>query len=195
MLNGKKFPQNVRALRLVIEELLWPIFESNSGDAPPTPGSMPELMNKLSELSMKIRTTKAWVDIGIRPVLLINMFCRAALKGYFAIHVSSAEMMIPLMFAAGRPNYSRYGTLYVEWMHTLPYDLHGIWTDQLLECTWMRHGNRPCGVIGMATGENQMKIWSLSMSACSELVSRLKMMGGGGIRGESENDAQGRITS
>ena len=211
MLNGKKLPQNVRALRLVIEELLWPIFESNSGDAPPPPGSMPELINKLSELSKKSRTTKAWVDNVIRPVLLINMFCRAAHEGDFALHVSSAEMMIPLMFAAGRPNYSRYGTLYVEWMHSLPYDLHkafmkgqlfvhlmagifnGIWTDQFIECTWMRHGHGPSGVIGMATDENQMKIWSLSMGACSELVSRLKMMGG--IRGKSENDAQGRITS
>ena len=157
---------------------------------------MPELMNKLSELSKKSRTTKAWVDNVIRPVLLINMFCRAAHEGDFALHVSSAEMMIPLMFAAGRPNYSRYGTLYVEWMHSLPYDLHkaflkgqlfvhlmagifnGIWTDQFIECTWMRHGHGPSGVIGMATDENQMKIWSLSMGACSELVSRPKMMGG-----------------
>ena len=85
---------------------------------------MPELMNKLSELSKKSLTTKAWVDNVIRPVLLINMFCRAAHEGDFALHVSSAEMMIPLMFAAGRPNYSRYGTLYVEWMHSLPFDLH-----------------------------------------------------------------------
>ena len=136
----------------------------------------------------------------IRPVLLINMFCRAAHEGDFALHVSSAEMMIPLMFA-GRPNYSRYGTLYVEWMHSLPYDLHkaflkgqlfvhlmagifnGIWTDQFIECTWMRHGHGPSGVIGMATDENQMKIWSLSMGACSELVSQ-PMMGGGGDWGK-----------
>ena len=175
--------------------------------APPPPGSMPELMNKLSELSKKSRTTKAWVDNVIRPVLLINMFCRAAHEGDFAL-VSSAEMMIPLMFAASRPNYSRYGTLYVEWMHSLPYDLHkafmkgqlfvhlmagifnGIWTDQFIECTWMRHGHGLSGVIGMATDENQMKI---SMGACSELVSRLKMMGA--LEEKVKNDTQGRITS
>ena len=80
---AKKFPQNVRALRLVIEEN---IRGPNSGDAPPPPGSMPELMNKLSELSKKSRTTKAWVDNVIRLVLLINMFCRAAHEGDFDLH-------------------------------------------------------------------------------------------------------------
>ena len=94
-------------------------------------------MNKLSELSKKSRTTKAWVNNVIRPVLLINMFCRAAHEGDFAL-VSSAEMMIHLMFAAGRPNYSRYGTLYVEWMHSLPYDLHkAFMKGQLFFALWL----------------------------------------------------------
>ena len=29
MLTGKKFPQNVRALRMLVEELLGPVFEKN----------------------------------------------------------------------------------------------------------------------------------------------------------------------
>ena len=122
-------------------------------------------------------------------------FCRASHEGDFAVHVSTAEEMLPYFFAAGHHHYARYSPLYVQWMQQLPKDLHcafmkgqssvhlragiynGMWTDQFIECTWMRNGHGPSGVKGLATNDKQVKIWSLSAAVCGQLTSQLKIMG------------------
>ena len=53
MLQGKKY-QNIRALRLLTEELLRPIVENKELK------NMADLENVLADLSTKSRTTKAW---------------------------------------------------------------------------------------------------------------------------------------
>ena len=53
MLEGKKYPQNIRALRLLTEELLRAIVENNELN------SMAELEHLLEDLPAKSRTTKA----------------------------------------------------------------------------------------------------------------------------------------
>ena len=50
-------------------------------------------------------------------------FCRANREDNFALHVSTAEEMLPYVFAAGHP-YARYGCLYVDWMKRIPSDLY-----------------------------------------------------------------------
>ena len=146
-LEGKKFPQNVRALRILVEVLLKDLLVQENG-----PLSMIEFRASLDSLRDKSRTAKAWNDLVIYPVFLILMYSRACHEGNFPLHLLAAESMIPYFFAGSRHNYARYGLLYVEWMHTLPEDLHkafmkdqgvihlkselfnGIWTDMFIEC-------------------------------------------------------------
>ena len=75
MLTGKKFPQNVRALRIVAEEALCGIIQDKplhcSGD----------LMQILETEAYKNQTTKRWVDVLIKPILLNMMFVRAECEG------------------------------------------------------------------------------------------------------------------
>jgi len=65
MLNGKKFPQNMRALRLVVEELLRPLF--NTEDLT----SYHDLKRALEDVAHEIRTAKVWVDCLIRAVFIM----------------------------------------------------------------------------------------------------------------------------
>ena len=64
----KKYPQNVRALRMVAEEELRGIIQDKplhcSGG----------LMQILESEASKSQTTKLWVDVLIKPVLLTMMF-------------------------------------------------------------------------------------------------------------------------
>jgi len=54
ILNGKKFPQNMRVLRLVVEELLRPLF--NTEDLT----SYHDLQGVLEEVAHDSRTAKVW---------------------------------------------------------------------------------------------------------------------------------------
>ena len=69
VLTGKRFPQNFRALRMVVEELLRSmVLESNDTN---------DVMSILQNRAHEIKTTKLWVDMLIKPVLLMMMFSRA----------------------------------------------------------------------------------------------------------------------
>ena len=52
MMTGKKFPQNVRALRLVAEELLRPILSSNEVN------NFDELEQLLNEIGSRSKTSR-----------------------------------------------------------------------------------------------------------------------------------------
>ena len=69
MLSGKKFPQNVRALRLVTEVLLRDIIADTESHA--------HLTSVLDELSTESRTAKLWVENLIKPVFIMLLFVRA----------------------------------------------------------------------------------------------------------------------
>ena len=77
----KKFPQNVRKLRMVAEEAFRGIIQDKplhcSGD----------LMQILETEASKRQTTKLWVDVLIKPVLLTMMFVRAECEGDWPLHL------------------------------------------------------------------------------------------------------------
>ena len=77
MLQGKKYPQNIKALRLLTEELLRPVFEKENVRLT----SMGDLEDVLDELSAQSRTTKMWVNNVIKPTFLMMRFCRASHEG------------------------------------------------------------------------------------------------------------------
>ena len=62
MMTGKNFPQNVRALRLVAEELLRPILSSNEVN------HFDELEQLLNEIGSRSKTSRLWIDSNIRAV-------------------------------------------------------------------------------------------------------------------------------
>ena len=69
MLSGEKFPQNVRALRMVVEELLRYIVTGTD--------TYDQLVAILDDKASQSRTAKLWVDNLMKPVLLMMVFVRA----------------------------------------------------------------------------------------------------------------------
>ena len=66
LLNGKTFPQNVRALCIVTEELLRNTLDNFNGYS--------GLECYLNDLRSQSRTAMLWVDCLIPPVLLMTMY-------------------------------------------------------------------------------------------------------------------------
>jgi hypothetical protein len=69
MRSGKRYPQNVRALRIGVEVLLAKHIKDQE-----TPD---QLDNFLQSVSSQSPTSKLWVDNLIQPVILIMMFTQA----------------------------------------------------------------------------------------------------------------------
>ena len=149
MLSGKKFPENVRALQMLAEELLRPVFLSHDIQ------TMKDLMDILDGFSQRSKTTQLWVDCIIRPVLVMMKFIRAERESDWPLHIKAVEEMMPLFFAAGHHNYARYGLYYLRSMEAMPVEVlqhflkgshtmhhkagmcNGIWTDMAIETTYI----------------------------------------------------------
>ena len=71
MMSGKKYPQNVRALRILVEELLRPKL-LNAEDC-----TMAELIDYLMTLSKQSKTARLWVECLIDQVFIMMAFVRA----------------------------------------------------------------------------------------------------------------------
>ena len=100
MLEGKKYPQNVRAIRLLAEELLRPILLKH-----PDITTMEELEAVLDELSAKSKTSKVWIDLTIKPAFIVILYIRADHKGNFALHLYAASLMLVYIFVGHKYNY------------------------------------------------------------------------------------------
>ena len=75
LLSGKKFPQNVTALRIVTEELLRPKLDTQELY------STKDLTKYLASKSQKSDTSKLWVGCLIKPVLIMMKLVRAERDG------------------------------------------------------------------------------------------------------------------
>ena len=71
MLTGKKFPMNMRAMRMVAEELLRDVIGKTQLK------SHHDFINILEDLASKSRTSKMWVNVFIKPVLIMMLYARA----------------------------------------------------------------------------------------------------------------------
>ena len=107
MLSGNKFTYNVRALRILVEEVLRRILCSEKQDIT----CMADLQAILDQLSKHNRTSKLWIDYLIRPVLIILQYVRAEGEGDWHRHLRCVEVMITHFFAGGLVHYARH-TLY-----------------------------------------------------------------------------------
>ena len=79
MLSGKNFPNNFRALRMVVEEVLKSTIENV--DSPSA------LLNTLDNLCSKSKTSKLLIDCLIKPVLIMMRFARAEREGEWPLHL------------------------------------------------------------------------------------------------------------
>ena len=188
LLSGKKFPQNVRALRIVTEELLRPILDNQELH------STKDLTKYLASKSQKSDTTKLWVDCLIKPVLIMMKFVQAEKEGDWPLHLWAVEDMLPYFFASSHVNYARYGLYYLRSMQHLHPTLlkkfmagehvmhhqsgfwNGIWSDLFIETTYMRYGHAPAGIVGSTLNESTLAIWALSHSTCAQLMNDRQVM-------------------
>ena len=179
MLTGKKYPQNVRAFRILVEELLRPLYTKHQMNC------MDDLQQVLNDASRKSRTAKLWIDCLIRPGLLIMKFIRAERESDWPLHLDAVREMMPLFFAARHTHYARYALYYLGTMENMPEDVsrhfkngehtmhhnaglfNGIWTDMAIETTFMRHGHGRSGIIGITLKPETLKTWAYSLHTCN----------------------------
>ena len=185
LLGSKYFPQNLRALRMVVEELLRPYSHFDSSDM------LDEFLEKVSKES---KTAKLWVENLIKPVQLMMMFVRAEREGDWPLHLRVVSKMLPYFFAAGHHNYARYATYYMNDMKNLPpvilarflkgeHTTHhqkgiwnGMWSDMFIETTFMRFGKGDGGLVGVTLKPKSVKIWAYSLHSCTLLLHDLHTM-------------------
>lgn len=181
MMTGKKFPQNVRALRMVAEEVLRSVFDAT------VITDFADLLSKLDVLAEKSKTAKLWVDVLIKPVFLMMKYVRAEREGDWPLHIETVKQMMPYFFAAVHTNYARSGLFYLTSLEKLPastlkHFLNGnhvmrhnpglwnaIWSDMWIETTFMRFGHSQGGIIGITLRPETLKTWALSLHICSQL--------------------------
>ena len=53
---------------------------------------------------------------------------------------------------------------------------NGIWSDMMIETTFMWYGHAPGGLVGITLKPEMLKVWALSLHACSRLESDLDDM-------------------
>lgn len=181
MIKGKKFPQNMRALRMVAEEVLRSVFDIHQ------PNNSNDLMSLVETIATKSKTSKLWVDCLLKPVFLMMLYVRAEREGNWPLHIEVVRKMLPYFFAAGHQNYARYGLFYLRAMEKMPVSVmknflngdhvmrhrpglwNGIWSDMWIETTFMRFGHGLNGIIGITLKPETLKTWALSLHICTQL--------------------------
>ena len=99
MLSGKKFPQNVRSLRMLVEELLRPLFGKNSFH------NMDDLLQEVDAISVENKTSQLWVDSLVKPIFAILKYIRTEREADWALHLDTVKEITHLFFAAGHTHY------------------------------------------------------------------------------------------
>ena len=180
MLSGKKYPQNFHALRMLVEEILHNVVLQDGM------ARFDFLISVLDTHAAQSRTTSIWTDILSKGVFIMMSFTHASHEGDWLLHLLAAEAMLPYFHSAGCYNYARYGAFYLHHMKGLSPELmkklntgsfvrhipgiyNSMWTDMLIETTYMHLGHGPSGAIGVATDYKQMVVWALSFALCGEM--------------------------
>ena len=111
MMSRKKYPQNVRALRMLTEEMFRNLLRDNPGIT-----SMEHLLNCLKERSERSKTTRLWSDTLIKGLFIMTAFVRGAHEHDFPLQLAAVKAMLPYFAAAGCHNYLIYGSFYIHHM-------------------------------------------------------------------------------
>ena len=124
------------------------------------------------------------------------MFAKAERETDFELHLFCCKMMMPYFFAAKHINYARYDICYINTIEKLPSEVltqimngehvmrhqkglwNAIWSDMLIETSYMEVGKGPLGVIGFITSSITISVWAKSMHAQTTYLSELYACGG-----------------
>jgi len=110
MINRRMFLQDACALRILVEELLKPVFDEN---AIISMGDLEKMLTKIAESS---RTAKLWVMCFIRPIFTTNTHITANREEDWTLHLAMEKEMGLLFFAVGHFNYAQlFCTICVTW--------------------------------------------------------------------------------
>ena len=187
MLSGKKYPQNFRALRMLVEEMLRDVVLVQDVT------SFAGLIEVLDARASRSRTSKMWINNLVKTVIIMMNLYRRGHEGDWAFHLFAAEAMLPYFRSAGCHNYARYGAFYVHHMKSLHPEMmkklqdgacvrhipginNSTWTDMFIETTYMRLGHGPAGAVGVATDYHQMVKWALSFAFSGEVSRNVRAM-------------------
>ena len=72
-----------------------------------------DLMKALDQIASESRTVKLWVEILVKPVLLMMTYVMAEREGDWLLHLATFKKMLHV-------NYARYGLYYLRSMEKLP---------------------------------------------------------------------------
>jgi hypothetical protein len=64
---------------------------------------------------------------------------------------------------------------------------NGIWSDMMIETTFVRYGHAPGVIVGITLKPETLKVWALSLHACSRLKSDLDDM--------TDEDTQSKVVT
>ena len=152
MLSGKKFPQNVRALRMMAEEVVRGLFMNHHLE------NTEDVMKALDQIASESRTVKLWVEMLVKPVLLMMTYVRAEREGDWLLHLATLKKMLPYYFAANHVNYARYDLYYLRSMETLP---------PHEECSWkIDKDNKSLSPIGLPDDTKPAPDYILEIIRC-----------------------------
>ena len=87
MRTGKKYPDNVRAQRMLVEELIRPFFQTQNMLC------MDDLQHALNGTASHSRTAKLWINCVIKPVFTIMKYVRAEREAGWPLHLASVHEM------------------------------------------------------------------------------------------------------
>ena len=145
-------------------------------------------MNILEKTGKSSPTTKLWVDVLIKLLVLCLLLIRAKQEVDWAFHLEAVKKMIPVFLAAGHVNYPRWEFPYLRRMKAFSDNVHshfmkgehtiqlsatpwsGIWSDMGIEVLYNRIGKRVAGIIGKSTNMKTVKVWAYSLNACCEVA-------------------------
>ena len=108
-LSGKKFPQNIRAMRLVLEELLRGTMSDGSISI------MEGLLTHLDHYASASNTSKLWVECFIKPVFIIMLYVRAEREGDWPLHLVAVKPMLSYFFESSHVNYDMISNMCLQW--------------------------------------------------------------------------------
>ena len=122
--------------------------------------------------------------------------------------------MIPYFFSTGHWNYARDGVAYLNSMSKLSPSVldaflrgehverhrnglwNAIWSDMMIESSYMNKGKGPGGLIGITTSQISAAVWANSHNTCSEVIRQLHEMRPTFSENEAthhKEESQGRI--
>ena len=176
MLDGKKYPDNFRALRIMAEELLRDIINPINFE------TTDDLVKHLFEDLKESKTSQVWINNFLKPLFIAMRYVRAERECEYLLHLSAAKEMIPYFFAGGHHHYARWGTQYVNQLegldgevkqkflkgeHTVRHNSglwNTVWTDMMIETTLMKTGKSPGGLKGVTLKPEVVKKWAFSLN-------------------------------